>query len=186
MAKFTDNLSRVRIAAPCSADWEGMTGTERVRFCNSCNLHVYNLSAMTRAEAEHLVTNTEDRLCVRFYRRADGTILTQNCPVGLRRLKQRARVVATATLSAVIGFITGFGSHSGYSFGAELKRLYSQPEPQSIEPIEDKASGAYVTGDLAMVEPEPTMGAMVVRPVSDIDNGIYANGQMTLEPIKKR
>ena len=82
MEKFTNPLERVRIASPCAADWDKMQGDARKRFCGECKMNVYNLSAMTKSEAETLLINSEGRLCARFYRRADGTILTQNCPVG--------------------------------------------------------------------------------------------------------
>src|SRR5215210_4470085 len=107
MTKFTSPLDYVRVAAPCPADWGKMVGDERVRFCGSCDRHVYNLSGMTRREAEALVTNTEGRLCVRFYRRADGTILTRNCPVGLSAVRRRVARVAGSVLSAVLGFFAG-------------------------------------------------------------------------------
>lgn len=110
MSRFTNTLARVRVAAPCQADWDEMRGDERVRFCHLCSQNVYNLSAMTKREAERLVTRSENsRLCIRFYRRADGTMLTQNCPVGLRALKRRVSRVASATFAAVIGFLTGVG-----------------------------------------------------------------------------
>lgn len=91
MANYSNPLKHVQIAAPCQANWDEMYafGGERVRHCSQCQRNVYNLSAMPREEAETLLLKTEGRLCVRFYRRADGTILTQNCPVGLRALKQR-------------------------------------------------------------------------------------------------
>ncbi len=53
-----------------------MIGGDRVRFCGQCQLNVYNLSAMSRYEAESLIARTEGRLCVRFFRRKDGSILT--------------------------------------------------------------------------------------------------------------
>ena len=114
MQKFTNPLDGVRIAAPCRADWEKMAGDERMRYCGECSLHVYNLSGMTKREAEALIANAEGCLCVRFYRRADGTVLTRNCPVGLRALKQRATRVAGATLSAVLGFFAGVGLNLGF------------------------------------------------------------------------
>jgi hypothetical protein len=113
MPTYTNPLEHVRVAAPCPADWEKMVGDERTRYCDRCSLHVYNLSGMTRREAEALVTSAEGRLCVRFYRRADGTILTRNCPVGLSALKRRAAHVATATLTAVLGFFAGLGLNVG-------------------------------------------------------------------------
>jgi hypothetical protein len=115
MAKFTNPLDGVRVAAPCPADWSKMVGDERVRYCGECNLHVYNLSGMTRREAETLITNAEGRLCVRFYRRADGTVLTRNCPVGLRALKRRVTRIASATLTAVLGFFAGVGLNFGFA-----------------------------------------------------------------------
>ena len=66
-----------------------MTGDERVRHCAECKLNVYNLSEMSGQQATELITETEGRLCVRFYRRADGTMLTRDCPVGVAALKRR-------------------------------------------------------------------------------------------------
>jgi hypothetical protein len=109
MAKFKDPLSRVKIASPCTADWESMVGDARRRFCSQCELNVYNLSQMTKREAEELLNQTEGRLCVRFYRRADGTILTQDCPVGLRALRRRLKRIRTAVVSTVLSFLAGLG-----------------------------------------------------------------------------
>lgn len=109
MSRFTNTLGRVRVAAPCEEDWDEMRGDERVRFCSRCSWNVYNLSAMTRREAERLVVGAEGRLCVRFYRRRDGTILTQDCPTGLIRLKRRVSRVATAAAAAGASFLAGVG-----------------------------------------------------------------------------
>jgi hypothetical protein len=92
----------VHIASPCTADWEKMIGNERVRHCSQCNLNVYNLSAMSSLEARELVAKHEGRLCLRFYHRKDGTILTQNCPIGLKVVMQRVSRVAGIALSAVM------------------------------------------------------------------------------------
>jgi hypothetical protein len=64
---------------------------------------------MSRQEAEALITKTEGRLCVRFYRRADGSILTQNCPVGLKAIKRRVAWVAQVVLGMILSFVSGFG-----------------------------------------------------------------------------
>lgn len=71
-------LRHVRVASPCVADWEKMAGDDKIRHCPECNLSVYNLSGMTVREAAHLILNRQSRLCVRFYRRVDGTMLTQD------------------------------------------------------------------------------------------------------------
>lgn len=89
-------LDNIRVASPCSADWAKMTGDERRRFCGDCKKHVYNLSELTRDEAEALILEKEGRLCVRYYQRADGTILLADCTVGVRRRRRRRVIVAGA------------------------------------------------------------------------------------------
>ena len=73
---------RLEIASPCGASWRDMEGDDRVRFCTECKLNVYNLSSMTADEALALVEEREGRLCVHFYQREDGSVLTSDCPVG--------------------------------------------------------------------------------------------------------
>lgn len=41
-----ERFPQVTIPAPCSADWNRMSGDDRERFCESCGKHVHNLSAM--------------------------------------------------------------------------------------------------------------------------------------------
>jgi len=107
MSNFDNPLKNIRIASPCSANWDEMYGNERKRFCGDCKLNVYNLSGMSRKEAEDLIRNSESRLCVRFYRRPDGSILTQDCPVGWAKIKQRVSAAATAIFSLLIGLFSG-------------------------------------------------------------------------------
>ena len=94
-------LNDLRIASPCPASWHSMRGDDRVRFCDSCSKSVYNLSDLTAAEATALIRESEGRLCVRLYRRADGTVLTADCPVGLRHALRR-RLLRLATVGVVI------------------------------------------------------------------------------------
>ncbi len=94
MNATTDSfLEDLRIAKPCSADWSQMTGDDRARFCGSCQKNVYDLRAMTRQEAEALL-RSKGEACVRMTRRADGTVITGDCPVGVTRAAKRQRVAA--------------------------------------------------------------------------------------------
>src|SRR5688572_223553 len=111
MRRFNNPLDHVKIASPCSADWEQMIGTDRVRFCGACNLNVYNLSSLTKSQAESLIAQTEGRLCVRFYRRNDGSILTRDCPVGVRAFRRRLSYMAKAASAAALSFFAGLGVH---------------------------------------------------------------------------
>ena len=146
MARFTSRLDNVRVAAPCPADWDGMYGNERVRFCDQCQLNVYNLSEMSTADAERLIGQAEGRLCVRYYRRRDGSIITTNCPVGLRALKRRLSRVATATASAILSFCAGIGIY-------QISALRY-------------TTGVMVVGDVYGPVP-PIQGAVAVSPVPE-------------------
>jgi hypothetical protein len=101
-------LDQLQIASPCKADWDAMAGDAQVRFCGQCKLNVYNLSGMTRAQAQTLVESREGRLCVRFFRRDDGTILTQDCPVGWAAVQRRLWLVKTALVSAAAVFLAAW------------------------------------------------------------------------------
>lgn len=110
MTKQTFDINKLRIASPCSADWETMSGNDRKRSCDLCRLNVYNFSEMTAKEVENLIAKSEGRICGRFYKRADGTILTKDCPVGLRAYQKRVARFAGAALTAILGlFSASFG-----------------------------------------------------------------------------
>lgn len=135
MSNHSHPLEGVRVAARCPADWESMTGRDRVRFCHQCELNVYNLSGMSKREAEALVNNSEGRLCVRFYRRADGTILTRDCPVGLRAVRRRVSRIANAVASAALGFFAGIGFDHALRPGHTVGE-YVRPTPEAEENLE--------------------------------------------------
>jgi hypothetical protein len=79
-----------------------MNGDGHVRFCEQCSLHVFNIAEMTRDETEALIAKTDGRVCARLYRRFDGTIITRDCPVGLRAMRRRAAKVAGAVFATVL------------------------------------------------------------------------------------
>jgi hypothetical protein len=102
-------LQNVRVAAPCSESWDDMQSVDgdRVHHCLGCKMNVYNLSAMTQSEAEGLLRKHEGRLCVRYYQRRDGTVMTRNCPVGAHaaRLLLIRGSLAAAALFAISGVL---------------------------------------------------------------------------------
>ena len=151
MARFNSTLDNVRIAAPCSADWDSMFGNERMRFCGQCQLNVYNLSEMSEAEAERLIGQTEGRLCVRYYRRQDGSIITQNCPVGLRVIKRKLSRAAKAVATTVLTFSTGI------DFYRNADKLLFRPH----------VMGQMVTVHDNQVAPPIVQGDLVVSPSRD-------------------
>lgn len=98
-------LERVVVAAPCPMTWDMMDGDDKVRHCGGCARNVYNLSAMNDKEAESFLQINGSSQCLTFYRRADGTIMTDNCPEGLRALRDRVRLwsrVAAGFVASVV------------------------------------------------------------------------------------
>ena len=175
MAKYKDPLKHAKVAAPCSADWESMIGDARRRFCGQCELNVYNLSEMSRREAEDLINRTEGRLCVRFYRRADGTVLTKDCPIGLRAMRRKLSRLATATLSAILGFFSGLG----------LNMAITETAQQPYESIE---IGAIPVREVPIAEREMPQGQLIMGGVTraDIDTSVPVAGTYGYYPEPKQ
>ena len=100
-------LDNIRVATPCSADWAKMTGDDRARACGDCKKNVYNVSNLTREEAQALIIEKEGKLCVRYFQRADGTILLKDCSIGVGRKRKRTLIAAgaAALLAGVGGWI---------------------------------------------------------------------------------
>ena len=135
-----------------------MTGNSRKRFCSECQLNVYNLSGMTKTEAENLLLSSEGRLCVRFYQRSDGTVLTQDCPVGWAAFKRRVSKTAAAAASLIFGIISGLGFNAFFSQKEKeqhhvMGAVAYQPTPKAT-PQTTPSPDEPVMGKIAPVKPD--------------------------------
>jgi hypothetical protein len=89
---------------------------------------------MTERQVQALIASSRGkRVCLRFYRRADGTIITQNCPWGFRALKRRATRFASALFSAVL------------SISVAKAQSVQQQNPQPTEEGRERQSGLAIT-----------------------------------------
>ena len=111
-------LDLISVASPCTAPWDAMSGDDTTRFCGQCSQYVYNLSEMSQADAEALIEQQEGKLCIRFYKRSDGTMMTKDCPVGWRAIKRRVVLVGGA---AVAVFVAAFGMLTFGAFAASVR-----------------------------------------------------------------
>jgi len=103
-------LANIKVASPCTEPWSGMSGDDRVRDCAKCQQSVYNLSAMTRDEAEALIVARNGRLCVRYFQRFDGTILLADCEIGRKGIRKR-RVLAAGIAASLATGVSAYGVH---------------------------------------------------------------------------
>ena len=163
-ARVPVSLDVIRVDKPCPVSWEKMRGDERVRFCEECSLHVYNLSAMSREAAEALVETREGRLCVRYFQRADGTVITQDCGGGLRRAIKRGRILAaTAAAFLLSAMLAPLG------IGSASKSSSQNSGTPALPAITGRSSA--IMGDVAMPPPmmgkiAPVMGEVAAQPTT--------------------
>lgn len=156
------NLDKIQISSPCTEDWNQMTGDERARHCQKCKLNVYNIAEMTRSEAEALIASglKNKRVCVRIFRRNDGTVMTKDCPVGVRR----ARIVWIKVQSLRVAMVAFF--LSAFSFGRYLVTGELPAPTRIVSAMAGEMTGGMTSaeselmGDVAM----PEAGGLTIQP----------------------
>ena len=107
-----DVLNKLKIASPCHVSWDSMRnlyGSDAIRHCDQCNLNVYNISEMAAADAVDLIERAEGRVCVRMYKRPDGTVITANCPVGVKRKRRRMALLGAGLAASFAFAASAFG-----------------------------------------------------------------------------
>jgi hypothetical protein len=138
------DLLNIMIASPCDVGWDNMQGDDRVRFCGQCKLNVYNTSVMTSEEIRALAT--QGRNCLQIYRRADGTMITDDCPVGLRRVRDGIRTLAKAVAS-IATFVIGCASVSAQTVPASCESgnasAAEKQSAQGSQQADKRAAEAY-------------------------------------------
>jgi hypothetical protein len=171
-------LPNIRVAAPCTADWNAMSRTDaadpegRIRACGDCNKRVYNLSAMTRDEAEALIIRTEGKLCVRYFQRKDGTILLKDCSIGIKQ-RRRMRIVAAGT--ALLAATGAYTSQAAIRAQFQASDTLHAALVATDEPRED-----FVMGEMALpAEPPPPDTAI---PVDDEPQAFMGQAIVVVPP----
>lgn len=164
------DLDSIQIATPCRADWNAMSGDHRVRHCKSCAKNVYNLSALSRAAALRLIQEKEGDLCVQLHRRADGTLITSDCAVGISTWKKPRRALQNlfaATIAAILGI---FGVANGRAADQNSALLMGAP----------RMMGEAVRGEIA-----PTMGQpQIIAPKTAVKSA-KTNAKRTSKSARK-
>jgi hypothetical protein len=133
-------LDSMRVASPCSQDWNEMSGGETARFCEHCALEVNNLSALKRKEAMRLVRQSEGRICVRYVRSPET-----GAPVFAEKLHQitRRAGIAAGVLGASLTLST-----LAYAQGEAVNPLPKTQVETSAENQSDKDKTESKTGKI--------------------------------------
>lgn len=144
MKRPLELLNDIRIASPCSADWDTMAGGERVRHCDECKQSVFDISQMTALEAAALLT-AGGHVCVRLYRRADGTVLTSDCPVGRAARLRRSLRRAAVAVASWLGLLSTVGCKYNMGGIGEIPAANPAPAPEVVDcksPTAERAEAA--------------------------------------------
>lgn len=126
-------LDDIVIAAPCPVAWDAMDGDDRTRFCSRCELSVYNISDMSKKEADNFLRSNVEQVCLRFFRRHDGTIMTKDCPIGLR-IVQGIRRKTKAIAMAIIAVFNGAPTFAETLENSDSDKSCQNQPPLYIQP----------------------------------------------------
>ena len=180
-SKKTKLLDNVYIAAPCSVTWESMVGDDKVRACGGCAKNVFNLSAMTENEAEHFLEENGASQCMIFFRREDGTIMTDNCPQALRRVRDKWRAFAKSAskiAALMLAFLT-----SGVSAGAQVPQTNTLgPAPPGKKWVSNPAGGGVILVNKdSPLRALPQTPPVIQTPVNTIKSPV--RGRPAIHPL---
>ena len=95
----------LKIESPCPKAWEEMTGDAKCRFCDHCQLHVHNLSAMTERERTRFTANANGRTCIAYVVRQDGSMITEGRWTRWLRPLRKVQVAGLAVLATLLPFL---------------------------------------------------------------------------------
>jgi hypothetical protein len=179
--KSAFGLDNLRVATPCPKAWADMVGDDRVRFCDHCSLDVYNLAELTEKETQSLILASEGKLCARLFRRADGTVITKDCPVGLQALRKRISRRTAAVFATLLGLSsTIFAQHSsGKDSCLQQVRI---TKTQHVVPGKSPLSGIVYDPNGAVI---PRAAVMVKNTATGVTTAVVANdgGQFTFASL---
>lgn len=143
-----NSLRNITVASPCLVDWDQMTGDERIRFCDHCNLEVHNISELTYARAARLVARSKGRLCVRYYRDAEGTPIIRQTQSKLHQIGRRASRLAAGAFSATLS-LSSAAAQPAASLHANSN--YSEPAAPDEAPSNSSIVGTITDPNGAVI-----------------------------------
>lgn len=166
------------VASPCEEPWSAMHGDARVRFSQRCREHVFSLDALDEQEIRALVRANGGRVCARFFRRRDGTVLTRDCPRGVAALRRRAwrglLTVAAVLVTLVLGrWRLGAVAGAGGGLADTRARLEARARERADQVIEQLRASRYLGGAVDALSPpqQKTVGRIttirVIRGTSE-------------------
>jgi hypothetical protein len=132
------------IARPCPKKWENLRGDNQKRFCDECQLHVHNLSAMSEKEVQALL-QIPGRCCVGYLSQPESPRpVAKTRKNGWGLLGRVPRIMASGTALAVSFLLSGCDEKASSTASAPVV-----PPPVST-------NSNMILGDICVVPPPAT------------------------------
>ncbi len=182
-------LASLEIAAPCPASWATMNGGDTQRFCDSCRLHVHDLSAMTAQEAETLLQTHQGELCVRYTQDSDGRILTDEFPSLLRPMRSLIlKHCAMVAAFVLLALTTGVHQASAETTPAKAKTVAAKrvvkKAAQSVRVVSRPTLGLVAVARPQVEQTAPRrLGRVRVQPAPPANNTTPPNRGKRVMPV---
>ncbi len=129
-----------------------MSGDAKRRFCDHCQLHVHNLSAMSGREREEFVTKSEGRTCIAYELRDDGSMVTPPRWPWLSGIQQAAAALLAASLPMFFSACTNRQVAGGISPPSSSRKLLGEapnkpePDPSAAKDRKEPRVGKMLLG----------------------------------------
>lgn len=144
---------RPLVPKPCHEDWDKLTPVERGHFCTVCETKVWDLSSLTKEEADEFLRSTEGDLCVSYKERTDGEVVHREAPVvPLSRLVRR--LPAAASFSLALAACTPSGQADGKDAQQDATHE-AKPKPEADQDAKPEVDEEAPTTAVDEPEPEP-------------------------------
>ena len=123
-----------RIASPCSANWDRMSGSDDVRYCSDCHRKVYDFSTLRDEDVQNILSADKQRICARLSQQASFMNFR-------RRYSSKSFIIAIQRMSRV----------AGMTFAAALNVI-----PSASNPLNTPSK------NLIQIQPNPTGIILIV------------------------
>lgn len=146
-------LPMIEVKSPCHARWDEMDGDQRSRHCQLCEKSVHNFSELQSKSVSELVA-TGEKVCIRFRRNPDGSIVTQDND----SYSRRNWLVKLGTVAA--GFLSMMALAGCEKLDPTAAWTQGEPLPSfSVEPTE--IMGKMVVGEIHVPLAETDVATLI-------------------------
>lgn len=153
---------------------------ERVKYCTECSAQIYNFTGFDMTESQSLIFKRENRQNAPLYKREDGKFMTNDCPIALKKKKDKQMLIGGAALVLVLLVIMVVAS-----FMAPQPPAPSAPSAaDSSSTSSDSTSSSTTTGSAVSVPDSKEPGAGKNGNAEAPGTFHYKKGKVTQSPTQ--